>query len=204
MYQSSFILKFIRFTVKAALIMSVLLLLFVLVEIVIISINPAESFTVNYNQNSIPGQWYFEFRLNSGQGAGMPLSSQIVQRLREVEENPKIAMMLVLIFRTLPKTIFQLIGFVLINKILKDLFDVSKAFTIKQVKYIKYISVMVLLYFLGFDIMLSGVFNIYTKTHLVQLGNIHVTGLLYAGLVYLLAEVFNYGVYLQQEFDTTL
>ena len=121
-----------------------------------------------------------------------------------IEEKPKEAALIKIYFYSLPTIVTLLFCSYLLKKVIDDLFVYSKSFNIRQVKYLRIISMVVAFYFLFVDVIVQGVYSLWLGDSIFYIGNFHISGLLYAGLIYLLAEVFRYGAFLQESYDTTL
>lgn len=95
-----------------------------------------------------------------------------------------------------------------IKQILDILNFTSKEFTpfiLENVKCLRKLAYSIIMYSAVAGLLTNILFSVFvTKIFSLDLSNIHVTGLLIGGLIFIIADIFKYGVYLQNEFDTTL
>ncbi len=200
MYQSSKLFKLIKIVIDFSYIVFLFILALSFITAIILLFSPADTFIIQED---------YPYKIANNQGETPYISSTIETKylngsFSKIKRNPKSAMLIRTFFYSIPTALFLVLGFYLLRKIIDDLFIISKRFKTRQVKYLKIISVMVAFYFLFVDLIVQQVYSIWLGHTLIYIRTMHFSGLLYAGLVYLLAEVFNYGVYLQESYDTTL
>lgn len=92
-----------------------------------------------------------------------------------------------------------------ILNILKSIEQDVTPFIMNNAKNLKKVAFITITYSVVIDFLASILCWIFvTKIFSLELTNIHLSGVLVGGLIFIIAEIFQYGVYLQNEYDTTL
>jgi len=200
MYKPSKMFNFIDLIVRFSFILILFLLAFTIISATILSTNSEDVFIVKEKYpykivNNSGNTPYFSTTIDS---------KYINGTFRKIEKNPKKAVLIKIYFYSIPTIFTLLFCSYMLKKVINDLFVQSKRFTMAQVKNIKIISLVVVIYFLCCDVIVQSVYSLWLGYSIFYIESIHVSGLLYAGLIYLLAEVFRYGAFLQESYDTTL
>lgn len=99
----------------------------------------------------------------------------------------------------------SLYGIKQILNILKSTAKDITPFIIDNAKSLKKLAYTIITYSVVADILANILCSAFViKIYTVDLSNIHLTGVLLGGLIFIIADIFQYGVYLQNEYDTTL
>lgn len=92
-----------------------------------------------------------------------------------------------------------------VAKILDSTANGLTPFVLANVQSLRKLALSIIIYSLVVDLLSSLVFSVFvTKIFYANMANVHLSGLLIGGLILVIADIFNYGVFLQDEFDTTL
>lgn len=119
--------------------------------------------------------------------------------------NFRLLTILYYVMKQLPSSLLVLLGVYNINQLIKPLIKRKTPFTMKSVKSIRIIGLCVIIYYLFIDMFCNIIFSTYiTKVHHYSYSNIHINGLFLGLIIFVIAEIFKHGIYLQEEFDTTL
>lgn len=178
----------------------ILFFAFAIFTTVVYIFSPATKFSATTGSN----QWFFTFSFNGQQSIRSPLSFKILQNLPIDFINPKAAMIMINSLKVLPTYIFILVGLRSILSIINDLLSPKASFKKIHVKKIKLVAFLVMSYYLFFDLILSIGFIYISNIFCLDLYTIHITGFFIGSLIYLISEIFNYALFLQNEYDTTL
>lgn len=118
--------------------------------------------------------------------------------------NIKHMMLLHSIFHTLLPQGLLMIGLKQIQRLLSPIQKDETPFTKESVKAIRIIGICVFSYFIVLDFLYRVAYIVFITQ--IYAYNIHLSikGLLLAGAILAIAEIFDYGVFLQSEYDTTL
>jgi len=119
--------------------------------------------------------------------------------------NYKLIGILYYVMKQLPSSLLVLLGIYNIKQLIKPPITGKTPFTMCSVKNIRIIGLCVLIYYLFIDMFCNIIFSaLITKVHFYSYSNIHIEGLFLGLIIFVIAEIFKQGIYLQEEFDTTL
>ena len=92
-----------------------------------------------------------------------------------------------------------------VSNILNSTVNDITPFIMDNVKSLKKLAYTIIIYSVAVDFISGILFSIFvTKIFILNISNIHLSGVLPGILIFVIAEIFKYGVFLQKEFDTTL
>lgn len=92
-----------------------------------------------------------------------------------------------------------------ISDILKTILNDMTPFIMENVKRIKKLGCLIIIYSAAGDVLMNIFCYIFvTKIFSMNLENIDIIGVIIGGIILVIADIFKYGVFLQNEFDTTL
>lgn len=99
----------------------------------------------------------------------------------------------------------SLYGIKQILNILKSTTKDITPFIMENAKNLKKLAYTIIIYSLATDLISNILCSAFViKIFTFELSNIHLSGVLFGGLIFIIAEIFQYGIYLQNEYDTTL
>lgn len=156
--------------------------------------------------NAVKGNldWSITYTLEKGSSFFINVPFKILQPLDSSRFSAKYAA-LTSLFSLLINLSLILFGIKQVSNILNSTSKDLTPFIRDNAKSLKKLACSIIIYSLASDILASLLFSIFV-THIfsINLSNIHLSGLLVGGLIYLIGEIFTYGIFLQNEFDTTL
>lgn len=148
--------------------------------------------------------WSLAYNLVNGSSFFVHIPFKLIQPL---DSNMFIAKNAVItsLFSILFKGSLILYGINQILSILKSTAIDKTPFIISNVGSLKKLAFSIILYSALADILSSLIFSAFvTRIFYLDFSNIHLSGILIGGLILVIADIFKYGVFLQNEFDTTL
>jgi len=146
--------------------------------------------------------WLITAHLTNNFSSYASITPFIMQFLPPDMINAKHAFLLYNLVHALMRGIFIYCGIVVLIRIVKDAVNGNTPFSKKHIRGIKLISLLIIIWFGLKDILLNILFNIFiTKTFAIDLSNIHLTGFILGLVIYLFAEIFEYGRLLQEDVD---
>ncbi|MGC7873840.1 DUF2975 domain-containing protein [Desulfosporosinus sp. SYSU MS00001] len=156
--------------------------------------------------NAVKGNlnWSIYYALGNGTTFFIIIPFKIMQPLDTSMFSAKDALITYLLSSLLGLTLI-LYGIKQIVTILKSTAKDITPFIISNAKNLRKLAYSIITYSLVSDFLTNFLCSLFvTKIFYVDLSNIHFSGLLLGGLIFTIAEIFQYGVYLQNEYDTTL
>lgn len=148
--------------------------------------------------------WLMTYELGNGSSFYIYIPFKIMQPLDSNMFNAKYAFLTYLISRTLTNSI-MLYGISQIASILNSTAKDITPFIMGNVKRLKRLAYSIMIYSVVVDILSSLLCSVFvTKMFYLDLSNIHLSGVLMGVLIFIIADIFEYGVFLQNESDTTL
>lgn len=148
--------------------------------------------------------WFITYNLSNGTAFGVFIPFRIIQSLDINRFNAKSAFITYLVSSAILNIVF-LYGLKQAMNILNTIFKNTTPFNINTVRSLKKIALSIIVYSLVIDPIrnLLG-WAFVTKIFAFDFANIHISGVLVAVIVLIIADIFKYGIYLQDEVDTTL
>lgn len=147
--------------------------------------------------------WSFHYKLTDNSSFFIGVPFKILQSLESNMFSAKYAAMTCL-FSLLIHLSLILYGIKQVKNILKSIKDINP-FTMNNVKSLKNLALSIMIYSVVLDMLTSILFSAFvTKIFLLNLTNLHLNGLFIGLLIFVIADIFQYGVFLENEFDTTL
>jgi len=148
--------------------------------------------------------WHMSYNLTNGSSFFIDIPFKIMQPLDSSMFSAKYAV-LASLTSLLIKGCLILYGINQVAIILNSTVNDINPFIMDNVKSLKKLAYSIIIYSVAADILSSIIFSVFvTKIFLLDLSNIHLSGVLTGGLILVIADIFKYGVFLQGEFDTTL
>lgn len=186
--------------IKVILILGVLLIVAGLIAVVFLFFASPDKF------NAVKGNmdWSINYSLVNGSEFFTIIPFKIIQPYNSSMFSAKYALITYSISHLLSLSL-SLYGIIQILNILKFTAKDITPFIRDNAKSLKKLAYTIITYSVVADILaniLCSAFVINIVT--VDLSNIHLTGVLVGGLIFIIADIFQYGVYLQNEYDTTL
>ena len=182
------------------LLIGVIIFIGVLIAVVFSIIASPERFTaVKGNLN-----WRVSYSLSNSSSFFIDIPFKIMQSIDTPTFSAKYAIISSLL-SILIKVSITLFGLYQVVNILKSTLNDLTPFIMDNVKRLKKLAYSIIVYSVVADILSSILFStLVTRVYMLNLSNIHLSGVLVGGLILVIADIFKYGVYLQNEFDTTL
>jgi hypothetical protein len=185
---------------------SVILLIGVIIFIVVLiaagfsTIASPERFTaIKGNLN-----WHVSYNLSNGSSFFIDIPYKIMHPIDTPVFSAKHAAISSLL-SILIKVFIALFGLYQVVNILRSTSNDLTPFIMDNVKRLRKLAHSIIVYSVVADILSSILFStLVTRVFMLDLSNIHLSGVLVGGLILVIADIFKYGVYLQNEFDTTL
>lgn len=148
--------------------------------------------------------WSLHYKLTENSSFFIGVPFKILQSLESNMFSAKYAAMTCL-FSLLIRLSLILYGIKQVKNILKSMVKDITPFTMNNVKSLKNLGLSIMIYSVVLDMLTSILFSAFvTKIFLLNLTNLHLSGLFIGLLIFVIADIFQYGVFLQNEFDTTL
>ena len=190
----------IQKVLKVILVIGVILFFAVLIGFVVLLFASPERF------NAVKGNldWNITYNLANGSSFFINIPFKIIQPLDSSRFSAKYAALIGL-FSLLITLFFVLYGINQVADILKSTANDITPFIMENVQRLKKLAYSIITYSVAADILSNLLYSVFvTKVFSINLSNIHLSGVLIGGLIFVIADIFKYGVFLQQEFDTTL
>lgn len=191
----------IQKVIKVILFIGVLLLFAALIIAVVLffSASPERFKAVKGNLD-----WLMTYELGNDSSFDIYIPFKIIQPLDSNMFNAKYAFLTYLISRTLTNSII-LYGISQIANILNSIAKDITPFIMGNVKSLKRLAYSIIIYSVVVDILSTLLCSVFvTKMFYLDLSTIHLSGVLMGVLIFIIADIFKYGVFLQNESDTTL
>ena len=148
--------------------------------------------------------WHVSYNLSNSSSFFIDIPYKIMQPIDTPMFSAKYAAISSLL-SILIKVSITLFGLYQVVNILKYPLNDLTPFIMHNVKRLKKLAFSIIVYSVVADILSSILFSpLVTRVYMLNLSNIHLSGVLVGGLILVIADIFKYGVYLQNEFDTTL
>lgn len=156
--------------------------------------------------NAVKGNldWTINYSLTNGSDFFITIPFKLVQPINSNMFSAKYAAItsFVIIFL---RTSLILYGINQVANILKSTTNDITPFIMDNVQRLKKLAYSIITYSVAIDFISNLIYSVFvTKIFLINLSNIHLNGVLIGGLIFVMADIFKYGVFLQREFDTTL
>jgi len=156
--------------------------------------------------NAVKGNldWSINYSLTNGSHFFINIPFTLIQPLNSNMFSAKYAVItsFVIIFL---RTALILYGINQVANILKSTANDITPFVLENVQRLKKLAYSIITYSVATDTLSNLLYSVFvTKISSINLSNIHLSGVLIGGLIFVIADIFKYGVFLQQEFDTTL
>ena len=186
--------------IKAIFIIVVIFSFAILISCVVLFFASPERF------NAVKGNldWSMNYKLTNGSFYFINIPFKIMQPLDVsmfIAKNAAITSL----FTLLINTSLMLYGLKQIANILNSTASDITPFIMDNVRSLKKLAYSIILYSAAVDLLSSLLFTLFvTNIVCLNLTTIHLSGVLVGGLILVIADIFKYGVFLQQEFDTTL
>lgn len=164
-------------------------------------------FSPAYNFTAVKERfgWTLTYKLFANYSTVINVPYGIVQSLDIDRINIKNMFIIYLLTKTIITSTLMLLGLKGLIDIISNVIYDNSPFNSGHVKIIRRIAWYIIIYFLFTDLIVNIACDIFvTHIFLLTLSNINLYGLLYGGLVFVLADIFEYGSYLQNEYDTTI
>lgn len=156
--------------------------------------------------NAVKGNldWTINYSLSNGSQFFITIPFKLVQPLKSNMFSAKYAAITSFVSIFL-RTSIILYGINQVANVLKSTANDITPFIMENVQRLKKLAYSIITYSVAADILSNLLYSVFvTKIFLINLSNIHLSGVLIGGLIFVIADIFKYGVFLQQEFDTTL
>ena len=156
--------------------------------------------------NAVKGNlnWSINYILDNGSTFFIVIPFKIIQPLDSSMFSAKYAIITYLLSSLFGLSLI-LYGIRQIVNILKSTAKDITPFIMDNAKNLKKLAYSIIFYSLASDILSNILCSVFvTKIFFIDLSNIHLSRVLVGLLILIIAEIFQYGVYLQNEYDTTL
>jgi len=156
--------------------------------------------------NAVKGSldWNVAYKLTNGSSFFLKIPFTKIQPIDSSLVNAKYAAIATL-FLTFTSISLISYGIKQVSNILNSTVNDITPFIMDNVKSLKKLAYTIIIYSIAVDFLSDILFSIFvTKIFLLDISNIHLSGVLPGMLIFVIADIFKYGVFLQKEFDTTL
>jgi hypothetical protein len=156
--------------------------------------------------NAVKGNldWSINYTLANGSHFFIIIPYKIIQPLDSSMFSAKYAV-ITYFFSFLISIFIILYGIKQVANILKSTAKDITPFIMDNAKSLNKLAYSIIIYSVASDILANLLCSVFvTKILSLDLTNIHLSGVLVGVLIYIIADIFKYGVFLQNEFDTTL
>ncbi|MGC7870595.1 hypothetical protein ACPUYX_03570 [Desulfosporosinus sp. SYSU MS00001] len=156
--------------------------------------------------NAVKGNidWSITNKLTNGSSFFINIPFKVLQPLGNSMINAKNAF-LVGVSSLLVKVFLIIYGIKQAADFLNSISNDKAPYVILNVKRIKKIAHVIILYSVLVDTLSSLLYSIFvTRIFTLDLSNVHLSGVLIGGFILVIADLFKYGVFLQEEFDAKL
>lgn len=149
--------------------------------------------------------WVLNIALTDGSSFFIAIPFKLLQPNGQNVIQAKAAFISVLLFSVLPFILVMLYGIKQVNNILLSITYNHTPFIIKNARRIRNLAFLIMGYSL-FGHLLVNIAMIFTVTHIfsINITNISLSGFIIGFLILIISQIFQYGTYLQEEYDTTL
>lgn len=156
--------------------------------------------------NAVRGNldWSINYTLTNSSHFSINIPFKLIQPLNSNMFSAKYAAIISFVTIFL-RTSLILYGINQVANILKSTANDITPFIMANVVRLKKLAYSIITYSVAADLLSNLLYSIFvTKIFFLNLSNIHLSGVLIGGLIFVIADIFKYGAFLQQEFDTTL
>jgi hypothetical protein len=148
--------------------------------------------------------WSINYKVTNSSSFFIKIPFTAIQTSENIMFNAKHAL-LTCFSALLIKASFVIYGTKLASDFLNSIANDIPIFMRKNAKRIKRISYLIIIYSAAADILTKVLYSIFiTQKFTLDLADFHLSGVLVGGLILVIADIFEYGVFLQQEFDAKL
>lgn len=145
--------------------------------------------------------WSITYKLTNGSSFFIKIPFTDIQPSENIMFSAKKAL-LTCLSTLLIKASFVIYGIKLAADFLNSIANHLPLFMINNAKRIKKISYLIIIYSAVVDPLTNVLYSIFiTKRFTLDLASFHLSGVLIGGLILVIADIFEYGVILQKEFD---
>ncbi|KJR44914.1 hypothetical protein UF75_4707 [Desulfosporosinus sp. I2] len=148
--------------------------------------------------------WFIKYNLSNGTAFGVYIPFRIIQSLNIEMFSAKSAFLTYLVSSAILNIVI-LYGLKQVINILNTISRNTTPFDINNVRRLKKIALSIIVY----SVVVDPIRNLLgwafvSKIFDFDYSNIHLSGILIAVVIFIIADVFKYGIFLQDEVDTTL
>ncbi|AHF11212.1 MULTISPECIES: DUF2975 domain-containing protein [Dehalobacter] len=180
-------------------IIGIILLFATLIVCFILFFTPEQGFTVEKGNLD----WFIEYNLANGTTFGVYIPFSIIQSVAIERFNAKSAFLTYLVSSSILNIII-LYGIKQVIDILNTILKSTTPFNTNNVIRLKKIVLSIIIYSVAADPIKNFLGCVFvTKIYYFDFSNIHISGILIAVLISIIADVFKYGILLQEKVDTT-
>ena len=148
--------------------------------------------------------WSLRYTVNGSSHFFINAPYKILQNLDTARVSAKNAFITIMVSAMI-SVLLILCGMKQVLNILKSTANDVTPFIQSNAKSLKKLAYTILIYSIAADLIANILCWIFvTKIFYVDLTNIHLNGVLIGALIFIVADIFQYGAFLQEEFDTTL
>lgn len=177
----------------------IIFLAVILITLLLFFASPENFNAVKENLN-----WHISYSLSNHSSFFIEVPFKIMQPLDNSLFSAKYAALTSLL-SLLIKLSVTLYGINQIAKILEFPANGLTPFVLANVQSLQKLALTIIIYSVILDLLVNLAYSVFvTKIFNINFANIHFSGLLVGGLILIIADIFQYGVFLQNEFDTTL
>jgi len=156
--------------------------------------------------NAVKGSldWNVAYKLTNGSSFFLKIPFTKIQPIDSSLFNAKYAAITTLFLTFISISLISY-GIKQVSNILNSTANDITPFIMDNVKGLKKLAYTIIIYSVAVDLLSDILFSIFvTKIFVLDISNIHLSGLVPGMLIFVIADIFKYGVFLQKEFDTTL
>ncbi|MDP4178037.1 MAG: DUF2975 domain-containing protein [Bacillota bacterium] len=186
---------------KLIFIVGILTLILAILFIITLSFTSKDNFNISKLENG----WYLTYNLSKVSFLSFSVPYRIIQPVDNSLINAKLAFLIYLLSRILIYLSASLYGIKQIINILTSTINDYSPFNKSNIKSLKKLAFLIIGFSIIADLLLDIICCLFvTRIFLIDLSNISIYGIFIGFLILIISDIFEYGVYLQNENDTLL
>jgi len=168
---------------------------------IMISFSSSNLFESEFLNNS----WIVRYTISEKVFLIFKLPISIIQEHTPIETRVKAIIIIYTIVNSLMAQILYLFSFLFIRKILESIQVGSSIFSLNSIRKVKILTILFSSFYLTKDFLLTSIINyFYLDIVFFNFTNLNLEILLITALMFVLIDIFHYGNYLQDEYDSVL
>lgn len=189
----------VQFIFIIGVILGVILLIATLIVAIVMFFASPEKF--NAVQGSL--DWSIHYTLTNGSSFFIDIPFKIIRLSDSGRFSAKYAAIASLLSISI-STSFILYGIKQVSNIFKSTANDITPFIMDNVRSLENIAYIIIIYSVTVNILTNFLFLVFVQKMYISFASFYLSGVLTGMLIFFMADIFKYGVFLQKEFDTTL